>query len=114
MQSITPDRAQVLRHKQKGPRHRGPFHSVHCAISIPAFRRIDQHGVELVGRLIPAGTGGATRLMRAIATERDAKVIDDRRGEAEAAAMLAAPMSSDVIGGDEFDTMLVDTPESRD
>ena len=69
----------------------------------------------IVGRLIPAGTGGATRLMRAIATERDARVIDDRRGEAEAAAMLAAPIrSSDVIGGDEFDTMLVDTPESRD
>jgi DNA-directed RNA polymerase subunit beta' len=68
----------------------------------------------IVGRLIPAGTGGATRLMRAIATERDAKVIDARRDDAEAAAMLAAPIRADVIGGDEFDTMLVDTPESRD
>ena len=40
-------------------------------------------------------------------------VIDARREEAEAAAALAAPLEGDIIGGDEFDT-LVDTPESRD
>ncbi|HBM59207.1 MAG TPA: DNA-directed RNA polymerase subunit beta', partial [Citreicella sp.] len=70
----------------------------------------------IVGRLIPAGTGGATQKVRKIATERDNKVIDVRREEAEAAAMLAAPASSsnDVIGGDEFDTLVVDTPESRE
>ena len=65
----------------------------------------------IVGRLIPAGTGGATQKVRRIATERDQKVIDARQAEAEAAAALEAPMD-DVVGGDEYDT-LVDTPESR-
>ncbi|MCA0943161.1 DNA-directed RNA polymerase subunit beta' [Yangia mangrovi] len=70
----------------------------------------------IVGRLIPAGTGGATQRVRRIATERDNKVIEVRREEAEQAALLAAPdtSSSDVIGGDEFDTLVVDTPESRE
>ncbi|CAM3341070.1 DNA-directed RNA polymerase subunit beta' [Paracoccus nototheniae] len=45
----------------------------------------------IVGRLIPAGTGGATSRLRRIATERDAEVIEARRAEAEAAAALAAP-----------------------
>ncbi|MBW7057085.1 DNA-directed RNA polymerase subunit beta' [Paracoccus bogoriensis] len=45
----------------------------------------------IVGRLIPAGTGGATNRVRRIAAERDAKVIEARRAEAEAAAALAAP-----------------------
>jgi DNA-directed RNA polymerase subunit beta' len=45
----------------------------------------------IVGRLIPAGTGGATSRVRRIATERDAEVIEARRAEAEAAAALAAP-----------------------
>lgn len=67
----------------------------------------------IVGRLIPAGTGGATQRVRRIAQERDNKVIEARRAEAEAAAALAAPMMDDVVGGDEFDT-LVDTPESRE
>ena len=66
----------------------------------------------IVGRLIPAGTGGATLNMRQIAQQRDNVVIEARREEAEAAAALAAP-SDDVVGADEFDT-LVDTPESRD
>ncbi|MBS8227360.1 DNA-directed RNA polymerase subunit beta' [Vannielia litorea] len=66
----------------------------------------------IVGRLIPAGTGGATQKVRRIATERDQKVIDARQAEAEAAAALAAPMDDDIVGGDEFDT-LVETPESR-
>ncbi|WCR10391.1 DNA-directed RNA polymerase subunit beta' [Paracoccus stylophorae] len=45
----------------------------------------------IVGRLIPAGTGGATARVRRIAAERDAEVIEARRAEAEAAAALAAP-----------------------
>ncbi|SNT76414.1 DNA-directed RNA polymerase subunit beta' [Paracoccus seriniphilus] len=45
----------------------------------------------IVGRLIPAGTGGATARVRRIATERDNEVIVARRAEAEAAAALAAP-----------------------
>ena len=45
----------------------------------------------IVGRLIPAGTGGATARVRKIAADRDAEVIGVRRAEAEAAAALAAP-----------------------
>ncbi|RJL09447.1 DNA-directed RNA polymerase subunit beta' [Paracoccus siganidrum] len=45
----------------------------------------------IVGRLIPAGTGGATSRVRRIAAERDNEVIEARRAEAEAAAALAAP-----------------------
>jgi DNA-directed RNA polymerase subunit beta' len=67
----------------------------------------------IVGRLIPAGTGGATQRVRRIAQERDNVVIEARREEAEAAAALAAPMEDDFVGGDDFDT-LVETPESRD
>ena len=70
----------------------------------------------IVGRLIPAGTGGATMKIRQIAQTRDNVVIEARREEAEAAAALAAPEvmeMEDVIGGDEFDN-LVETPESRD
>ncbi|WP_377511048.1 DNA-directed RNA polymerase subunit beta' [Octadecabacter sp. R77987] len=68
----------------------------------------------IVGRLIPAGTGGATQNVTRIATERDNVVIQARREEAEQAAALAAPVAEDVVGGDEFDSMIVDTPESRD
>ncbi|UWQ20883.1 DNA-directed RNA polymerase subunit beta' [Jannaschia sp. W003] len=58
----------------------------------------------IVGRLIPAGTGGATQEMRAIATERDTKVIEAARAEAEKAAALAAPeapSADDVFGEDQ-------------
>jgi DNA-directed RNA polymerase subunit beta' len=68
----------------------------------------------IVGRLIPAGTGGATQQMRRVATDRDNVVIEARRAEAEAAAALAAPMADDIVGADVFDSMIVDTPESRD
>jgi len=69
----------------------------------------------IVGRLIPAGTGGATLKLRQIAQNRDAVVIEARRQEAEAAAALAAPEDiDDVIGGDGYDTLIVDTPESRE
>ena len=45
----------------------------------------------IVGRLIPAGTGGVATATRRIAADRDQKVIDTRRAEAEAAAALAGP-----------------------
>ncbi|WP_224817167.1 DNA-directed RNA polymerase subunit beta' [Hasllibacter sp. MH4015] len=45
----------------------------------------------IVGRLIPAGTGGATQQVERIAKSRDQVVIDAARAEAEAAAALAAP-----------------------
>lgn len=66
----------------------------------------------LVGRLIPAGTGGATDRVRRIARSRDNVVLEARREEAEAAAALAAPID-DMGAGEAFDN-LVDTPESRD
>ncbi|MFZ5709823.1 MAG: DNA-directed RNA polymerase subunit beta' [Pseudomonadota bacterium] len=66
----------------------------------------------IVGRLIPAGTGGATQRIRKIAHDRDLRVIEQRKAEAEAAAQLAAPID-DVIDIDE-ELGLVDTPESRD
>ena len=67
----------------------------------------------IVGRLIPAGTGGATLKVRSIAQGRDNVVIEARREEAEAAAALAAPDANDVVGGDDFDNF-VETPESRE
>jgi DNA-directed RNA polymerase subunit beta' len=65
----------------------------------------------IVGRLIPAGTGGATSRVKKIASDRDQNVIDARRSEAEQAAALAAPM--EVMDMD-VDSGLVDTIESRD
>ncbi|MDP2085911.1 MAG: DNA-directed RNA polymerase subunit beta' [Gemmobacter sp.] len=65
----------------------------------------------IVGRLIPAGTGGATARVKRIASERDQTVIEARRAEAEAAAALAAPMA---VYDSESDSDLVDTVESRD
>jgi len=45
----------------------------------------------IVGRLIPAGTGGATSRVKQVAAKRDSVVIDARRAAAEAAVPLAAP-----------------------
>ncbi|SIO52500.1 DNA-directed RNA polymerase subunit beta' [Rhodovulum sp. ES.010] len=67
----------------------------------------------IVGRLIPAGTGGASQRVRRIAAERDQKVIDARQAEAEAAAALAAPVE-EFADVDEDDLGLVETPESRE
>ena len=67
----------------------------------------------IVGRLIPAGTGGATQRVRLEAQKRDMAVIDAARAEAEAAAQLAAPID-DYGDGTEIDVGLVDLPESRD
>ncbi len=74
----------------------------------------------IVGRLIPAGTGGATQRVRRIAQERDNVVIEARREQAAAAAALAAPDNGlgleedDIIGSDVIDSGLVDTFESRE
>ena len=65
----------------------------------------------IVGRLIPAGTGGATQRVRRIATERDMKVIEEAQAQAEAAAQLAAPID-DFVDTDAFDVMNFE--ESRD
>ncbi|MDZ4136131.1 MAG: hypothetical protein U1D06_11150, partial [Paracoccaceae bacterium] len=63
----------------------------------------------IVGRLIPAGTGGATSRVKKIAADRDLKVVEARRAEAETAAALAAP----VFAADHNDGH-VDATESRD
>ncbi len=68
----------------------------------------------IVGRLIPAGTGGASQTVRRIAAERDMKVIEAARAEAEAAAALAAPVDDFMDADDVFESGLVDTPESRE
>jgi len=49
----------------------------------------------IVGRLIPAGTGGATQEVERIAKSRDQKVVDAAQAEAEAAAALAAPVEEE-------------------
>jgi len=67
----------------------------------------------IVGRLIPAGTGGATQNVRRVANERDSKVIEEARAAAEEAAALAAPID-DFVAGDVFDDAMMDAPESRD
>ena len=61
----------------------------------------------IVGRLIPAGTGGATARVKRIAEDRDAEVIEARRAEAEAAAALAAPEPREV----EIDTVITSPEE---
>ncbi len=76
----------------------------------------------IVGRLIPAGTGGATQKVRRVAASRDAEIIEQRREEAEAAAALLAPVEDDLDPAAAFnidetpaendDLGLVDTPET--
>ena len=68
----------------------------------------------IVGRLIPAGTGGATSRIKKVASDRDHTVIEARKAEAEAAAALASPM--DVFDEDlDTDSGLVETiEESRE
>ncbi|WP_417258197.1 DNA-directed RNA polymerase subunit beta' [Celeribacter sp.] len=62
----------------------------------------------IVGRLIPAGTGGATMRVRKIAAERDGAVIEEARAEAEAAAALAAP--SEDVSADVMDAAPAEAP----
>ena len=63
----------------------------------------------IVGRLIPAGTGGATSRVKKVAADRDLDVIEARRSEAEVAAQLAAP----VVAEPEINLDLMDI-DSRD
>ena len=54
----------------------------------------------IVGRLIPAGTGGAALRVRRIANARDKVVIDARIEEENAAAQLEAPSPEEVVGSE--------------
>jgi DNA-directed RNA polymerase subunit beta' len=49
----------------------------------------------IVGRLIPAGTGGATHQIKKIASDRDNVVIEDAKAAAEEAAALLGPVGDD-------------------
>ena len=68
----------------------------------------------IVGRLIPAGTGGATQKMRRVAADRDNVVIEARRAEAEEAIALAAPAAIADTPDETFESLLVDTVENND
>jgi DNA-directed RNA polymerase subunit beta' len=62
----------------------------------------------IVGRLIPAGTGGATSRVKKIATERDHVVIEARRNDAQ--AVIPAP-GLEVM---DTDAGLVETVENQE
>ncbi|MEF3045608.1 DNA-directed RNA polymerase subunit beta' [Pseudotabrizicola sp. L79] len=67
----------------------------------------------IVGRLIPAGTGGATSRVKKIAADRDGAVIEARRSDALEAAALSAPMD-DVIDVEKDAGLVDDVFDSRD
>ena len=66
----------------------------------------------IVGRLIPAGTGGATQKMRRVASDRDNVVIEARRAQAEKAIALAAPIQAAPTPDELFDSLLVQKTEN--
>ena len=66
----------------------------------------------IVGRLSPAGTGGATQKMRRVASDRDNVVIEARRAQAEKAIALAAPTQAAPTPDELFDSLLVKKPEN--
>jgi len=68
----------------------------------------------IVGRLIPAGTGGATQKMRRVAADRDNVVIEARRAEAEEAIALAAPAAVAETPDEMFESLLVDSVENNE
>ena len=68
----------------------------------------------IVGRLIPAGTGGATQKMRRVASDRDNVVIEARRAEAEEAIALAAPVAVDSTPEKLFDELVANASESNE
>ena len=47
----------------------------------------------IVGRLIPAGTGGVMNQVRRVANSRDDLIVDEHRKMAEAEAAMLADMS---------------------
>ncbi|PZQ47112.1 MAG: DNA-directed RNA polymerase subunit beta' [Rhodovulum sulfidophilum] len=51
----------------------------------------------IVGRLIPAGTGGATQQIKRIATDRDNKILAQRRDEAAEAISVDEPVAAAVF-----------------
>ena len=68
----------------------------------------------IVGRLIPAGTGGATQKIHRVAADRDNVVIEARRAEAEEAIALAAPAAVVETPDEMFESLLVDSVENNE
>ena len=68
----------------------------------------------IVGRLIPAGTGGATHQIKKVAADRDAVIIEDKRFAAEEAAALMAPQESDLNAESVFDAPTNDSSANEE
>ena len=70
----------------------------------------------IVGRLIPAGTGGATARVKKVATDRDAKIIAAKEAEAAAAAVeMGAEMPVETgAGGASMDIIDAGPDDSDD
>ncbi|TVQ56617.1 MAG: DNA-directed RNA polymerase subunit beta', partial [Rhodobacteraceae bacterium] len=62
----------------------------------------------IVGRLIPAGTGGATARLKQVAAERDRKVIAARQAEAAAAAAAASDSLAVIDAVEDADEPIID------
>lgn len=65
----------------------------------------------IVGRLIPAGTGGAAHQIKKVAADRDAVILEDKRQAAEQATLLAAPIED---GSERLDPDMVFEATSED
>ena len=68
----------------------------------------------IVGRLIPAGTGGATHQIKKVAADRDAVIIEDKRSAAQEAAALMAPQDSDLNAESVFDASSSESSDNQE
>jgi DNA-directed RNA polymerase subunit beta' len=68
----------------------------------------------IVGRLIPAGTGGATHQIKKVAADRDAVIIEDKRSAAQEAAALMAPQESDLNAESVFDASSSESSDNQE
>ncbi len=68
----------------------------------------------IVGRLIPAGTGGATHQIKKVAADRDAVIIEDKRAAAQEAAALMAPQDSDLNAESVFDASSSESSDNQE
>ena len=69
----------------------------------------------IVGRLIPAGTGGATARVKKVAADRDAKIIAAKEAEAAAAAVeMGAEMEVETGSGGASMDIIEAAPDGTD
>jgi DNA-directed RNA polymerase subunit beta' len=62
----------------------------------------------IVGRLIPAGTGGAAARLKAVASERDKRIIAERQAAAAEAAKATEDSLEVIAGPDDGDDLIVE------